>query len=265
MAYTLDYRGSPNQTYDEARAAPTGIIIHHWGQDGQTHDGVVSWLTNREAGTSAHYVASAGRVTCLVDPIDSAWHAGNWPSNYANVGIECRPEMSADDFETVAEVVAWLWKRFSRIPLSGHRDHVQTACPGRWYPQLGALAARAEEILSGAPTTTAKSAHARINEGESMYLIRCTTPWGAYAYAKINIAGLGGAEAVSQAEADLWYRLLGDVRKVSWDDWNTLVERAWQAHNQALEAFTGAVAVEVEAAVQKVVDDAKALATPKGE
>ena len=36
---------------------PSHIVIHHWGVDGQTHDGVVAWFRNGNSRkTSAHYV-----------------------------------------------------------------------------------------------------------------------------------------------------------------------------------------------------------------
>lgn len=153
MTYTLEHASSPNQTYDPARAAPSGIVIHHWGADGQSHDGVVAYLTSRAAGTSAHYVVSAGRVTCLVDPVDTAWHAGDWPTNYQTVGIECRPEMSDADFQTVAELIAYLRSRFGPLPLSGHRDYYATACPGRWYPRLTDLSRLADTLTTPSPHT----------------------------------------------------------------------------------------------------------------
>ncbi|MDO4791830.1 MAG: N-acetylmuramoyl-L-alanine amidase [Buchananella hordeovulneris] len=128
-------------------ADPNEIVIHHWGVDGQTHQGVVNYLAKSRR-ASAHYVASTGRVTQLVHDYDRAWHAG--PSgNPRGIGIECRPECSEGDFETVAQLIAAIWEQHGELPLSGHLDHMSTACPGRWYPRLGELAKRARAIRAG--------------------------------------------------------------------------------------------------------------------
>ncbi|WP_172193235.1 peptidoglycan recognition protein family protein [Actinomyces faecalis] len=140
---------SPNLT--QGRTGPlTGIVIHHWGTDGQTHDQVLRTLrtANTTGRVSAHYCVSAGRVTQLVSDRDTAWHCRG--SNATTIGIECRPEMSDADFETVAGLVAAIRSEHGPLPLSGHLDHMATACPGRWYARLADLDARARQI-AGTP------------------------------------------------------------------------------------------------------------------
>ena len=149
-----DTKWSPNFSSGRPAGTPNVIVIHHWGVDGQSHQNVVNFLcTPRgDKSTSAHYVASAGRVTQLVHDYDRAQHAG--PSgNPRGIGIECRPEMSAADFETVAQLVAAIRKEWGNLPLKGHQNYMQTACPGRWYPKLGELSARADAILAGKPVS----------------------------------------------------------------------------------------------------------------
>ena len=110
------------------------IVIHWWGADGQTHDGVVDWFCNPAKGaqTSAHFVVSAGRVHCIVSPTDTAWHAGDWDENLQSIGIECRPEATAADYATVAELVRWLRTKYGNLPLRPHKQFYSTDCPGRW-------------------------------------------------------------------------------------------------------------------------------------
>ena len=110
------------------------IVIHWWGADGQTHDGVVDWFCNPAKGaqTSAHFVVSAGRVHCIVSPADTAWHAGDWDENLQSIGIECRPEATAADYATVAELVRWLRTKYGNLPLRPHKQFYSTDCPGRW-------------------------------------------------------------------------------------------------------------------------------------
>lgn len=148
--------------YNEGRIrAIDAILIHHWGVDGQRHQDVVDFLcnANRPNRTSAHYVASAGRVTQIVSDRDTAWHCPSW--NARGIGIECHPEMTSADFETVATLVAAIRSEHGHLPLSGHQDHYPTACPGRWESQLSRLSARADEILAarqaGRPVSTPKA------------------------------------------------------------------------------------------------------------
>nr|WP_300341091.1 N-acetylmuramoyl-L-alanine amidase [Actinomyces sp.] len=162
-----DVRQSPNYSPGRPAGAPNQIVIHHWGADGQSHDGVAAYLCRYAGNSSAHYVASAGRVTQLVSDRDRAWHAGS-SGNPRGIGIECRPEMSDGDFETVAGLVAAIRSEHGNLPLAGHRDHMSTACPGRWYVRLTALDARARQIAGGAapaPTTPAPAAPAPAPSG----------------------------------------------------------------------------------------------------
>lgn len=148
-----DTRWSPNMDDGRPGGAPLGIVIHWWGDPSwnQTHDQVVNYLSTPRGSTStsAHYVASAGRVTQLVHDYDRAWHC--YGNNMRTIGIECAPAMSDADFETVAQLVAAIRAQWGHLPLSGHKDHYATACPGTWYERLGELSARADEINGHTP------------------------------------------------------------------------------------------------------------------
>lgn len=142
-----------------------GIIIHHWGAFGQTHDGVVNFFVNGPGSTSAHYVSSAGRTHCLVSPDDAAWHAGNGEGNRTKIGIELRPEASEDDYREAANLIAWLRQQFQLpLPLSPHRDWQATACPGKWdLAKLDAMAKGgtiAPQAAPAAPSVTTPAAPA---------------------------------------------------------------------------------------------------------
>nr|DAP61122.1 MAG TPA: N-acetylmuramoyl-L-alanine amidase [Caudoviricetes sp.] len=131
--------GETNQNH------PEYICIHHWGMMGQSFMGVVNWLCNPKAGSSAHLVAEAGRVACIVSYLNVAWHTGVMEENARSIGIECRPECRPEDFETVAELIADIWRFCGRkIPLRGHCDIKPTQCPGLWYARLDELYRRAE-------------------------------------------------------------------------------------------------------------------------
>lgn len=152
MSYTYETQyNSPNYQKGRPAGAPAFIVIHHWGIDGQKHHNVVSYLCRKGGNSSAHYVASAGIVTCIVDPDDRAWHAGK-TGNPRGIGIECRPECSDGDFRTVAELIAKLRKTYGNLPLVGHKDHMNTDCPGRWYNRLQELSNLANNIKGGTST-----------------------------------------------------------------------------------------------------------------
>lgn len=122
----------------------TGIIIHHYGSDLSTFSSAISTLTRVTASTSAHFVIDTDVVAQLVALSDTAYHAGDWQANLRTIGIECPPLCTPAQQATLIELVARLYKHYGRVlPLSGHRDYCATACPGRWYPLLPELQARA--------------------------------------------------------------------------------------------------------------------------
>lgn len=134
------------------------IVIHHWGKMGQRFDNVIDWFcANQTCETSAHYVVEAGKVACIVDPANTAWHAGNWAYNAQSIGIECRPEATDGDYDTTAQLIAELWRTYGKLPLLGHRDvpGVQTACPGGW--DLKRLKNLANKYYNGVKVMNKKS------------------------------------------------------------------------------------------------------------
>lgn len=110
------------------------ITIHHWGALGQAHDDVLNWFCSptTTAQTSAHFVASDGRINCIVSPPDAAWHAGNPIGNATSIGIECHPEATDGDYATVAWLVSWLRGQYGDLPLFPHNHWTTTSCPGAW-------------------------------------------------------------------------------------------------------------------------------------
>lgn len=130
----IDFRQCWNYSQGREGLEPDRIVIHHWGADGQSHDGVVDFFTcGPGSGTSAHYVVSAGRITQSCHDYDTAYHAGNWQINLRSIGIECRPEASEDDVRTVAELVRRIRSEWGNLPISVHSDYYPTACPGRYH------------------------------------------------------------------------------------------------------------------------------------
>lgn len=128
-----------------------GIVVHHYGVMGSTYAGTIRTLTKPTAAASAHFVIDAGKVAQLVALSDTAYHADNWPVNLSTIEIECPPEALPEQIETLVQLIAGLYKVYGRVlPLSGHCDHAPTECPGRYYPLLADIQARATVLWSSA-------------------------------------------------------------------------------------------------------------------
>ena len=139
---------SPNQNARNRKIA--GITCHWWGTPtGQNPEGIVSWLCDKRAGTSAHYVVSEDPVWCIVDPDRRAWHAGNSKANHTQIGIELDPNMSrrAATEKTAAALIADLRAVYGNLPLSPHNRWTSTQCPGNW--DLGRLDRLARGVKPG--------------------------------------------------------------------------------------------------------------------
>ena len=139
---------SPNQNARNRKIA--GITCHWWGTPtGQNPEGIVSWLCDKRAGTSAHYVVSENTVWCIVDPDRRAWHAGNSRANHDQIGIELDPNMSrrAATEKTAAALIADLRAVYGNLPLSPHKRWTSTECPGNW--DLGRLDRLARGVKPG--------------------------------------------------------------------------------------------------------------------
>ncbi|ATU19820.1 N-acetylmuramoyl-L-alanine amidase [Bifidobacterium choerinum] len=121
---------------------PYGIdsITIHWWDDPAKHptfDGVVNTFVTGARQTSAHYVAEAGKVACLVAPGDRAWACGddvnvNSGGNDRSISIECNPRQSDGDYDTIAQLIADLRATYGDLPLYPHRHWSSTGCPGTY-------------------------------------------------------------------------------------------------------------------------------------
>ena len=100
---------------------PYGIdaITIHWWDDPAVRrpsfDTVINLFVTGSRQTSAHYVAEAGRVACLVAPGDRAWACGDGINigsggNDKSISIECNWRQSDGDYDTIAQLIADLRK-----------------------------------------------------------------------------------------------------------------------------------------------------------
>lgn len=139
MSYKYETQyDSPNFT--KGHESRDEIIIHWWDDPAKSpsYSGTIATLCNPSRGASAHYVATGTNrsVACLVNPEDTAWHAGTSnPATNPNphsIGIECDPRCRAEDYDVVAELIANIRSAYGDLPLKRHSDFVATRCPGDW-------------------------------------------------------------------------------------------------------------------------------------
>lgn len=155
MSYKLENKPADTRNYNNRPGGrkPKGILIHHWGIDGQSHSGVVAFLRRyRPANpTSAHEVISSGLVSKLVPLLKRAWHARSANNDW--IGLECRPEMSDGDWETLVERCADIERETGQSMRYGkHSDYVNTSCPGRYSNRVGELVNAVNANLANAGT-----------------------------------------------------------------------------------------------------------------
>lgn len=158
MPYKYETQHStPSSAFTQGRpGAPTEVVIHHYGPDDATYESSIAWLTRRDAVTSAHYVVDAGRVACIVDPDDTAWHSGSWPVNQRAIGIENHPVWTQAREDTLVELCVALERQYGSLNYSVHQNHSSTACPGRWVSRVPAIIDRINAQLAH-PAGTASS------------------------------------------------------------------------------------------------------------
>lgn len=157
MSYRLEWTPSPNFTpnaqtqafYGRPRVIQFGAG-HWWGDPnaGYGHQGVVNTFLNPARQASCHAVVSAGRVTEMVRQQDTAWCTNN--ANAFTYAIELKPNMTAEDRETVAEFIAD--KGFHNMEWLPHKTWFATACnPLPWAE----IRARAIQIYNAKHNTPA--------------------------------------------------------------------------------------------------------------
>ena len=149
--------GNVSITWGQGERKLQGIVIHHWGSKGQNFWDVNNYLCVNNKPTSAHFIVQEGLVSCIVSPLDAAWHSGHPWANSHTIGIECRPEATEGDYYAVAELIAFLRKTYGAdLPLTSHSKWQSTACPGVY--DLARLDTLARGFQNPSPNTPVKPA-----------------------------------------------------------------------------------------------------------
>lgn len=128
---------SPNQS--ERNATISMIVLHNTAG---SFNGAVSWLCNKQARASAHFVISrSGKIVQLVGVSKKAWHAGNSRVNACSIGIELEAYegatgMTKEMDKACRTLVRWLMGiyQIDREDVGIHRWYRRTSCPGLIWP-----------------------------------------------------------------------------------------------------------------------------------
>jgi hypothetical protein len=128
-----------------------GATVHHWGAMGQNFDDVERYLRTNDTPTSAAFVLQEDRVSCIVSPVNVAWHAGNGHGNCITIGIECRPEMTPGDLLTLESLIRWLESTYGELLVYKHMDWVSTACPGLYASKIDEIVERVNNVSIAPP------------------------------------------------------------------------------------------------------------------
>ena len=122
------------------------IQIHWWDSPAAkpSHEGVVAYGLRRAEG-SANYIASAGKVTKMVE--ENMCALTTQGGNPHGIKIECSPYGTDGDYATIAELVADIWKRRGYLPLVPHKKYWNTTCPGSL--DLGRIEREAQQLIGG--------------------------------------------------------------------------------------------------------------------
>lgn len=178
---------------------PTGVTIHHWGDHGQKFDNVCHFLATNNTPTSAHTVIQDGRIATLAVPEVATYHAGHTVGNGTTIGVECRPECTPGDVDTVVQYIYELETVYGSLNIYQHKHWFPTACAGKWGAKLPEIIDRVNamhknggrdpKLSSGAkapapkPVVTTQSAPAKPAPAKEKPLSETNpTGWNAWRY-----------------------------------------------------------------------------------
>jgi len=194
------------------------IQIHWWDDPARkpSHDGVVNYQANKTGG-SVNYVASAGRVTFMVPEEHCAFTTQG--GNPYGIKIECAPYGTDADYQTIAWLVADIWKRRGYMPLVPHNKYFNTACPGTL--DLGRIEREAKAILNGGDDMT------KVTTGLNRII---HTEMEGWPYHETH-AGKYDSQIIAAWNGK-------DLEEMIWSKWNKPANAAWRENRvKALAAY----------------------------
>ncbi len=157
--HMIDRTLSFNSNHSDRVGAPKGIVMHHAAGDGSVEHIHQIHKSIGYAGIGYHiYVRKDGRV---YRGRPEAWVGAHAQGFNDRIGVCAEGNfetetMSAVQREALTEVLRYLFGKYGKLSVVGHRELNATACPGKNYP-LAAIV----KAASGATASSTSSAGVR--------------------------------------------------------------------------------------------------------
>ena len=126
-----------NSNHSDRGGNPPGIVLHHAAANGSVQD-VHNWhLGNGWAGIGYHfYVRKDGSV---YRGRPENWIGAHTSGHNSKIGICAEgnfevEQMGAAQKNAIIELLEYLYGKYGKLKVYGHRDLDATACPGKNYP-----------------------------------------------------------------------------------------------------------------------------------
>lgn len=126
-----------NSNHSDRGGNPPGIVLHHAAANGSVQD-VHNWhLGNGWAGIGYHfYVRKDGSV---YRGRPENWIGAHTSGHNSKIGICAEgnfevEQMGAAQKTAIIELLEYLYGKYGKLKVYGHRDLDATACPGKNYP-----------------------------------------------------------------------------------------------------------------------------------
>ncbi len=126
-----------NSNHSTRSGNPPGIVLHHAAANGSVQD-VHNWhLANGWAGIGYHfYVRKDGSI---YRGRPENWIGSHTSGHNSKIGICAEgnfdvEQMGAAQKNAIIELLDYLYEKYGKLKVYGHRDLDATACPGENYP-----------------------------------------------------------------------------------------------------------------------------------
>ena len=126
-----------NSNHSNRNGNPSGFVLHHAAASGSVYD-VHNWhLGNGWAGIGYHfYVRKDGSV---YRGRPEEWLGSHTSGHNDKIGICAEgnfevEQMSASQKNAIIDLLDYLYDKYGKLKVYGHRDLDATACPGKNYP-----------------------------------------------------------------------------------------------------------------------------------
>lgn len=140
-----------NSNHSARSGSVKGIVLHHAAANGSVED-VHRWHKNRGwAGIGYHfYVRKDGSV---YRGRPETWIGAHTVGHNEKIGICAEgnfdeEKMCAAQKNAIIELLQYLYDKYGKVKVYGHRDLDATACPGRYYPFDSIVNAETETITA---------------------------------------------------------------------------------------------------------------------